>query len=211
MNRSFRFLGIVLTLFLVLGILTACDFPGGKAPIDQDKPPIISDMPEDVQTIKDSAIDLAANYALDLDREYADKYKGLIDSGLGREHPEYGDLKSTLDQFRAESGAHRIYILTNSDPEDCSFDLTIESSDNPRDWMAKYIPDNEQLAAWGGMPASAMSAWEDNGVLVWSAFAPIHTSNDEIIAILGIDYLAPIISEYPEWNRNSDNWNGAEY
>ncbi|MGI6751905.1 MAG: hypothetical protein ACOX4U_04705 [Anaerovoracaceae bacterium] len=210
MYRKIGLTGICLSLLIILAIFSGCQMPGGDLE-EQEITPTISQIPEDVQTIMDSSIELAANYALDLDREYADKYKILIDSGLGKEHTEYGDLKSTLDQFRNESGAHRVYLLTNTDPEDCSFVLTIESSDNPRDWMTKYMPENEQLAAWGGMPAASMSAWEDDGVLVWSAFAPVHTSDDEVIAILGIDYPAPIISEYPQWNRDSDKWNGAEY
>lgn len=213
MRKNVRRLGIFLALILVLSMFAACS-ESDDDPAGDGETPIttVPDIPEDIQTVIDSVTGLAANYALDLDKEFADKYKALLDSGQGKEHPDYANLKATLDQFRAESGARYVYLLTDMDPNDNFFEITIDGSEEPDDWLAQYEIENQFLAAQGGLPAAAMSAWEDSdGTPIWSAFAPIRTSDDKIVAILGIDYPAPIVSEYPEWNRDSDKWNGAEY
>jgi thiamine biosynthesis protein ThiI len=76
---------------------------------------------------------------------------------------------------------------------------------------AVQMPVMRPLVAQNGEPCAALSAW-DNDVddPVWSAFAPVHDSEGNVVGILGIDYPAPEILDFPEWNRDSDEWNGME-
>jgi hypothetical protein len=55
-----------------------------------------------------------------------------------------------------------------------------------------------------------MFAWGygNNVTPLLSAFMPIYDEDAEIIAVLGIDMLAASTLEYPEWNRDSRQWNG---
>ena len=197
---------LLLVAAMVLFAFAGC---GGGA--DEDLPEGPGDIPEEVQSIMDNVTGLAANYALQLDGEWADLYAACLASGEGRDFDGYDDLKATLDQFRIESGAYYVYILTDMDPNDEYFEITVDGSEDPDDWMYQYEVEGQFNVAQGGEPCAAMSAW-DNDVddPVWSAFAPVYDSEGNVVGILGIDYPAPEILDFPEWNRDSDDWNGME-
>lgn len=192
---------LVFTLFAFAG----CGGGGGEAEVP-DEPDAI---PAEVQAVIDNTTSLAANFALQLDGEWADEYAALLASGEGRDYAEYDNLKATLDQFRIESGAYYIYMFTDMDPDDEYFEITVDGSEEPDDWMVQYDIEGQFFVAMDGEPCAALSAW-DNDVddPVWSAFAPVYDSDGNVVGILGIDYPAPEILDFPEWNRDADEWNG---
>ncbi|MDR2354624.1 MAG: S-layer homology domain-containing protein, partial [Clostridiales Family XIII bacterium] len=169
-------------------------------------------IPPAIAAVMDSVTALAVKCAARLDGAYGDKYAALLAAGRGRDDPGYADLVATLNDFRAESGARYVYLLTDVNPDDDFFEITVDGSEEPDDWMAQYEIEGQFLAAQAGLPAAAMSAWSDeDGVSVWSAFAPVYSGAGIAVGILGVDFPAEIVSEYPAWNRDSEDWNGAEY
>ncbi|GAB1476594.1 hypothetical protein MASR2M70_14300 [Bacillota bacterium] len=192
---------LVFTLFAFAG----CG-GGGEAEVPGDGGEAI---PAEVQAVIDNVTSIAANYALQLDGEWADEYNALLASGEGRDYAEYDNLKATLDQFRLESGAYYVYMFTDMDPDDEYFEITVDGSEEPDDWMVQYDVEGQFFVAMDGEPCAALSAW-DNGENdpAWSAFAPVYDSDGNIVGILGIDYPAPEIVDFPQWNRDSEEWNG---
>lgn len=198
--------------FLLVLVFALFSFAGCGGDSDIDTPdPGPEGIPDEVQAVMDNVTAIAANYALQLDGEWADEYVALLASGQGTDHPEFENLKATLDQFRIESGAYYVYVLTDMDPDDEFFEITVDGSEEPDDWMYQYEVEGQFFVAQGGEPCAALSAW-DNDVddPVWSSFAPIYDSENNVVGILGIDYPAPEILDFPEWNRDSDVWNGME-
>lgn len=204
MNKKVR--RALLYLILIIAFSTGCNFDG-----DITKGDVDLDMPNEVHEIMDKTTEFAANYALQLNGEWADIYSSCLKSGKGQDYERYPDLKATLDQFRAESGAHRVYVLTDRNPEDDYFEITVDGSKNPDPWMTQYEIEGQFLAAQDGLPIAALSAKNnDQGDPVWSAFAPVYDSDNVVVGILGIDYPAPEILKFPKWNRDSDQWNRME-
>lgn len=201
-----KWLTILLTLTLIF-TLAACGNAGDAENAESD--PV--EVPGEVQAIMDKTTGLAANYALQLDGEWADLYAECLESGEGRDFDGYADLKATLDQMRLECGAYYVYILTDMDENDDYFEITVDGSEEPDDWMVQYETEGQFLVAQNGEPCPALSAW-DNDVddPVWSAFAPVYDSDGNLVGIFGVDYPAPEILDFPEWNRDSEEWNGLE-
>jgi len=160
-------------------------------------------IPAEVKGIMDKVLGLAVKYAKQLDGEFGDQHVALMQSGKGWEYEGYADLKSKLDGFRIESGAYYVYCLVDMDPYDGHFEITVDGSEEPDDWLNPYDVEAQFLLAMNGTPAAAPTAW-DNDVNdpVWSAFAPVYNSEGRVVAILGIDFPAPEILKYPEWNRD---------
>ena len=169
------------------------------------------EIPAEVEAVMDKVTAMAADYALLINGEWADTYAEMLASGEGTDHPEFDNLKATLDQFRIESGAYYVYVLTDMDPDDEFFEITVDGSEDPDDFLYQYEVEGQFFVAQSGQPAAALSAWDDDeDDPVWSAFAPIYDSDGDVVGILGIDYPAPEILDFPEWNRDSDDWNGME-
>jgi Iap family predicted aminopeptidase len=173
-------------------------------------------MPAELKGFVDSVTEHATRYAAKLDGDYGDRYAALLAAGRGREDENYATLAATLNDFRADSGARYVYLLTDVDPGDNYFEITVDGSEEPDDWMTRYEIEGQFLAAQAGLPAAAMSSWtDDDETPVWSAFAPVHAGDGAVVGILGVDY--PLSASeldwtmYEEWNRDSDSWNGFEY
>ena len=155
---------------------------------------------------------------------WGDKYAALLDSGEAREYEGYDEMKAELDGIREEIGATYVYVLTPAgedgvtpDPagangEDGAYLITVDGSEEPDDWAVDYGWEVQFTEAWTGTPAAARSAWDDSEDLkCWSAFAPVYTSEGEVVAILGIDYpCTEVAVANPEWNRDAAEWNGFE-
>lgn len=204
-KRSTRLL-LLLVFALSMFAISACG-NGGEG--DVNPPDNTGEIPAEVQAVIDNVTSIAANYALKLDGEWADQYAALLASGEGTDYAEFENLKATLDQFRLESGAFYVYILTDMDPNDGFFEITVDGSEEPDDWMTQYEVEGQFFVAQNGEPCAALSAWDDEELPAWSAFAPVYDSQGKVVGILGVDYPAPEILDFPEWNRDSDKWNGA--
>ncbi len=154
--------------------------------------------------------------------DWADKYAAMLESGEARDYADYDAMKATLDEIREECGATYVYALTpgtDGTPdingeykEGASFLITVDGGDDPDDWAEDYGWEVQFTEAWEGEPAAARSAWDDSDELqCWSAFAPVYDSEGNVVCILGIDYpCTEVIADYPEWNRDADEWNGYE-
>ncbi len=182
-----------------------------------------ADVPEAVQAKVDEVKGVAEKYAAQLTPEFGDKYVALIESGQGRDYEGYEDLRKQLADITEESGATYVYTLSpakdkapsldGDTSESGSFLITVDPAEDPDDWGEDYGWEVQFTEAWDGAVAAARSAWaddEEGKVLCWSAFAPIKDSNDKVVCLLGVDYPADEILDYPEWNRDAKEWNGIE-
>lgn len=123
------------------------------------------------------------------------------------QNEDYLALKETLDGIRIDSGAYYVYMMMPNDEND--FLITVDGSEEPDDFLTNYGWEVQFTEAMEGEPASARSGWDDD-VPVWSGFAPVYNSNGDVVGILGVDYPSPEMEDYPEWNRDREEWNGAE-
>ena len=82
MRKHSKWLRVLLVLALALFAFAGCGGNGGEEePIDiEDETP---EIPAEVQAVMDHVTSLAANYALQLDGEWADEYVALLESGKG--------------------------------------------------------------------------------------------------------------------------------
>lgn len=205
MKKKSRLFGLILSVLLVLTAFAGC---GGSqdAKIPEEGG---AEIPAEVKAVMDKVTELASGYASQLDGDFGDKHAALMASGQGRDYVEYDSMKAILDGFREECGAYYVYCFVDMDPEDDYFEITVDGSVEPDDWLNQYEVESQFIAAMEGTPSPAPSAWNnDVDDPVWSAFAPIHDSEGNIVAILGIDYPAPEILDFPEWNRDSEEFKG---
>lgn len=146
---------------------------------------------------------------------WSDEYVAMMESGEQRDYVNYDSLLQPLKDYQSETGSKYIYCVAPVDPDnlDGDYELTIDASEVPDDWGTNYGFEIQFKEAAEGEVAAARSAWEDNDEgteWCWSAFAPVKDEDGTVVAIVGIDYPAPIIADYPEWDRDSDEWNGEE-
>ena len=170
-------------------------------------------LPEAVAELRDQSMDYVRDYAKKLEGGWSDRLELLISQNLGEasmNSAEYTALKSTLDSYRAECGATYMYALVPD--SEGNYYITIDGSEEPDKWGTDYGSEVQFKEAYeAGLVASARSGWQDGeGKWCWSVFSPLYNSNGNIIAILGIDYPAPVLADYPEWDRDSDSWNGLD-
>lgn len=202
MKNIFKPLSNLMVLVLLIGLLAGCgqttDAPDAVEP-KEPRP-----VPAEVQTVKDFVTGVAADYVLALNGEFGDNHAALIASQEGRDFAQYAEMKQTLDIFRIESGARYIYCLIPGDTSADDFHITVDGSMEEDDWLNPYPVEEQFISAMNGNPAAASSAWtDDDGMIIWSGFAPIYDSNQQIVAILGVDYPAPEMEDFPEWNRST--------
>ncbi|MDO5414704.1 MAG: hypothetical protein Q4F78_04480 [Bacillota bacterium] len=194
---------------------------------------INEEVPADIQAVRDNVTDLVAKYAamlshrdVEITTDFGNQYVALLESGKAREYTDYDFMKATLDAVREESGATYVYVMTpgtdgkpdiNGDyTEEGTFLITVDGSEDPDDWGVDYGWEVQFTEAWEGEAAAARSAWindeaGNNHDICWSVFAPIYDGEGNVVAILGIDYpCADVLNDYPEWNRDMEEWNGYE-
>ena len=123
------------------------------------------------------------------------------------QNQDYLALKETLDDIRIDSGAYYVYMMVPNDDND--FLITVDGSEEPDDFLTNYGWEVQFTEAMEGEPATARSGWDDD-VPVWSGFAPVYNSDGKVVGILGVDFPSPEIEDFPEWNRDREEWNGAE-
>lgn len=123
------------------------------------------------------------------------------------QNQDYLALKESLDGIRTESGAYYVYMMVPNDDND--FLITVDGSEEPDDFLTNYGWEVQFTEAMEGEPATARSGWDDD-VPVWSGFAPVYNSDGKVVGILGVDFPSPEIEDFPEWNRDREEWNGAE-
>ena len=173
----------------------------------------VADTPEAVCEVRDLAMGYVEKYAKELEGEWVDRHDALVAEDLGEatmESDEYAALKEVLDGYRLDCGATYMYALVpNADGDFC---ITVDGSEEPDTWMENYGFEVQFGEAYdSGLVASARSGWQDGeDAWCWSVFAPLYNSEGTITAIIGIDYPAPVLADYPEWDRDSDSWNGLE-
>lgn len=219
MRKHSKLLIALMALVMAFG-LTACG--GGEA--EEAAAP---EVPEAVQEVKAEASGYVEDYAAQLTEDgWGDQYKALLDSGEARDYADYDAIMQVLWDARVECGATYIYAMTPLVDEAITYDveagyagdfaITVDGCEDPDDWGVNYGWEVQFTEAWDGATAAARSAWindevGDNHDICWSAFAPVYDSEGNVVCLLGIDYpCADVLNDYPEWNRDMDEWNGIE-
>ena len=141
------FKAVIILTIIMLSACTSVD--GSKEELEDVNEYTI---PNEIQTIIDKVENFAINYALQLDGEWADEYVNCLDSEQARDYKGYANLKATLDQFRIECGADRIYVLTDMNTDDDYFELTVDTSKQAEEWMSEYKIEEHYLSANKGVP-----------------------------------------------------------
>ena len=147
----------------------------------------------ELQAVADKAVNLASKYAKQLDGAWGDQHAVMIESKDGGAFAGYESMRANLQGFLAECDATYMYTLYPSGPiENAPFFITLDASDEPDDYGTEQEWEAGFAAAWKGTPTAADDAWEDDdgdGLLL-SAYAPVHDSKGNVVAILGVDYPA---------------------
>jgi hypothetical protein len=174
-----------------------------------------ADLPEELRALVDHVQALVIYYAEQIPAEVGDWHVALMESGEGADFEGFEEIRELLAGFRISSGARFLYLMYPTGDivnDDVSFILTVDSS-GITDFGTEYGFEIQFRETWLGVPSPARSAWEDHYVpgefgYCWTAFAPIFDSEGNVVALLGIDYPAPMMVDFPEWNRNHELWNG---
>ncbi len=183
MKRQFKLIAVLLVLTLVIGSLAAC---GGS-----------SEEPEE-----ETATAM-----------WTDEYVADLESGEQRDYVNYDAIMQPLRDYQTETKSQYIYCVMPKDPNnlDGSYILTVDASTEPDDWGTDYGFEIQFKEAAEGEVSAARSAWKDGDSWCWSTFAPVKDDDGEVVAIIGIDYPAPLIADYPQWDRdNKAEWNGEK-
>lgn len=200
-----RILIVLLALLLVFAML-ACGEGTPLADVDEE---ILTEMPADLVAFVDEELATIDAIGIDLSGEWGDMHADLMATVEGDTYDEtlYADLKTALDEHRIANGAYYVYVMIPD--ENNEYHITVDGSADPDDFMTNYGWEVQFDEAWTGNIATARSGWDDD-VPIWSSFAPVYNSSDEVICIVGIDMPCEILEDYPEWNRDRDEWNGIE-
>jgi hypothetical protein len=203
MKKRFKMLAMLLSLMLVFALLPGC---GGG-----DEEFVI---PDEIQELMDVSEELAIKYAKMLDGEWGDMHEAMMQSGQEDGYADFDEMRDILAELLAESGANYLYALYPTDPDDvwADFMITVDASDDPDEFGVEYEAELGMVRSWNqGLAKTSPYAWEDDNGYHWSAYAPIHDSNGDVVAVLGLDYPADIVEELTEWNYDSDDWTEFEW
>ncbi len=180
-----------------------------------------ADLAAEIQVLEDHTAAFAAEK---LDGEWADRYVAFmatvdpdVDSQELMSDPEYRALSDIAVEVLDEYDSWYAYIVAPDgetyDDEGrphffCMMD-TYEPIYDTDPYMYDYGWEWQFQDAWeNDAPSSAPSAWLEEGEALWSTFAPIHDSEGNLVALLGVDSPGTLFADYPEWNRDAQEWNG---
>ena len=191
MKKSFKLFALIMTLLLAAALFAGCG--GGED----------DDMPAELQEIADNAVSYVADRAILLDGEWGDLHSALIESEEGEDFEEYEYMRGILNSFVLQSGLDYLYALYPTGvPVVAPYMLTVDGSMAPDEYGEEYEWEEGFTEAWHGEAAAADYLWETaDGWYALSAYAPIHDSEGEVVAILGIDYPVPdeLAEKYSDW------------
>jgi hypothetical protein len=202
-----RSISVLLILCLAASALTGC--LASKPTYDEEGNLII---PVTVKNTMDRALKNVKSGGSSLNGKFANWHRDMIASGLQTNYGRYDDQLTLLNSLRIGSRARNAYILYDYDTESDEYIISLYASRTEPllPFGARREATHAIREAFAGKGTVEMFAWGyGNDVTpLWSAFMPIYDENAEIIAVLGIDMLAAATLEYPEWNRDSRQWNG---
>jgi hypothetical protein len=203
-KKEMKKLFVVLLALVLVFAMTACS--GGTPPAVE---PEVPEMPADLVAFIDAELGAVQAIGEDVSGEWGDKHAQLMSTveGGGLDNPLYDELKSVLDEHRIATGAYYVYAMVPNADND--YLITVDGSVEPDDFMANYGWEIQFDEAWAGDIATARSGWDDD-VPCWSCFAPVYNSNNEVVCIVGMDMPCELLEDYPEWNRDREEWNGIE-
>ena len=200
-----KILVILLTLILVF-TFAACggeNSPAGDVGVPEMPADLVAFIDEELAAVE------AIGEALSLSGVWGDKHAELMTAvgGQGSDNPLYTELRSVLNEHRIASGAYYVYAMIPGENND--YLITVDGSEDPDVFLTPYEWEIQFEEAWAGYVAAARSGWDDD-VPIWSCFAPVKNSAGDIVCIIGIDIPCEILNDYPEWNRDREEWNGIE-
>lgn len=197
-----KLLAVLLALVLVF-TFAAC---GGTPPAVE---PDVAEMPADLVAFIDAELLAVEAVGDDVSGEWGDKHVELMGTVVDGVYDEalYAELKSVLDEHRIATGAYYVYVMVPDENND--YLITVDGSAEPDDFMTNYGFEVQFDEAWAGAPAAARSAWDDD-VPCWSCFAPVYNSVGDVVCIVGMDMPCELVNDYPEWNRDREEWNRIE-
>lgn len=196
---------VLLALLLVFAMLACGE---GTPPADVDQGTLM-EMPADLVAFVDEELAAIDAIGKDLSGEWGDMHADLMTTVEGDKYDEglYAELKPALDQHRIDTGAYYVYVMIPDENE--GYNITVDGSADPDGFLTNYEWEIQFDEAMNGEVASARAGWDDD-VPIWSCFAPVYNSADEIVCIVGIDMPCEILEDYPEWNIDREEWNGME-
>jgi hypothetical protein len=195
---------VILLVFVLVFTFAACS--QGTTP---DAQPEVPEMPADLVAFIDQELLAVEAIGEDISGEWGDKHGQLIETLDGEVYDEalYAELKAVLDEHRIATGAYYVYAMIPN--EDNDYLITVDGSFEPDDFMTNYGWEIQFDEAWAGETATARSGWDDD-VPCWSCFAPVYDSAGALVCIVGMDMPCELLNDYPEWNRDREEWNGIE-
>jgi hypothetical protein len=128
---------------------------------------------------------IAATGSLLLNGEMGDLHEEIVASGEW-DTPENEAFRAVLKEIKEMNDVTYVYTLIKSGSDEDPT-LLISESDYPEELGDEYEMEPQFLKAFAGEPAYAVHFWDEDGVVMKSAFAPIYNSAGEVVAILGID------------------------
>ncbi len=182
------------------GLLLAVAACGGETAIDEGVPSASpgAEMQRVNTETGERIMGIAAEAAEHLEGEYGDLHVAVVKAG-DRDNPEHERLYEALAQIRDETGATDVYTLIEVGDDMTDLIVDAATGDDADDYGTGYALEPQMATAFAGEPAYAAHTWMDpsHGVQK-SAFAPLRDSTGGIVAIIGIDFPAPELEQYPE-------------
>ncbi|MDW7671003.1 MAG: copper amine oxidase N-terminal domain-containing protein [Bacillota bacterium] len=144
----------------------------------------------------ESVLAIASTGSLLLNGELGDLHEEIVASGEW-DTPENEAFRTVLKEIKEINDVTYVYTLIKSGTDE-EPTLLIAESDYPEEFGDEYEMEPQFLKAFSGEPAYAPHFWDEDGVVMKSAFAPIYNSAGEVVAILGID------TEYDTMNHDAN-------
>jgi len=159
-------------------------------------------LPDELQAVANKALDIATNCAKQLDGAWGDWHAAMIESGKKDAYDDYTNKRAVLNGFVKQSDAKYVYTLYPAgDAESSAYYLSTDGSEVLDEYGTQYEWEAEFTTAFKGTPVAASEAWKDDkdGSILISAYAPVHDTKGNVVAVLGVDYPAPEAAKYPEF------------